>query len=335
MRRVGVTRIKNHLRFVLKAAASAAILALIAARVDLRGAITLATSIGGPSVVTALVLIVVQTLVTAYRWQLVMAAIGVPVKFWPALQAMYVSLTLNQCLVSYVGGDAYRVFWIYREGGPFGTAVRGVVIDRVSAVIALVVMMTLGLPALLTRFQDHSLRAAILTMVVSGIVGTIAFLSGDVLSRVCPRWRLVVELETLSITVRQLLLKVPKGFAIGSLAIIVHALSAAIMWMFAQELKIGLSPVDCLLLTPPIILLAAAPIAIAGWGVREGAMVVALASIGVRREQALALSMLLGLVVLVNSLIGVLPIALNWGRFGPHRGAALQRVAMPEEAGAA
>jgi len=35
----------------------------------------------------------------------------------------------NQCLPSYVGGDAYRVYWLYREGNPLATAVRGVLID--------------------------------------------------------------------------------------------------------------------------------------------------------------------------------------------------------------
>ena len=53
---------------------------------------------------------------------------------------------------------------------------------------------------------------------------------------------------------------------------------------------------DCLVLVPPVLLVMTLPISIAGWGVRETAMVVAFGLIGVPEGGAAVLGFLLGLV---------------------------------------
>jgi hypothetical protein len=55
-----------------------------------------------------------------------------------------------------------------------------------------------------------------------------------------------------------------------------------------------------------VTLLTAAPISIAGWGVREGIMVVGLGYLGVIPEQALVLSILYGVLMLASSLPGLI-----------------------------
>src|SRR5882672_6729769 len=103
---------------LVKAGLSVAILALLATRTDVGHIASLLASVSGGAIASALVLILVQTLVTAYRWIVVMSGIGIAVEPWPAVQALFASLFINQCLPSYVGGDAYRVYWLYREGHP-------------------------------------------------------------------------------------------------------------------------------------------------------------------------------------------------------------------------
>ena len=53
-------------------------------------------------------------------------------------------------------------------------------------------------------------------------------------------------------------------------------------------------------------LISTLPISLAGWGVREGAMVAALTFVGVETSEALALSILFGLTLLVVSLLGAI-----------------------------
>jgi len=59
-----------------------------------------------------------------------------------------------------------------------------------------------------------------------------------------------------------------------------------------------------LLIIPLVTLMMVVPISIAGWGVREGVMVVGFGYLGVAPEAALALSILYGLLMLVVALPG-------------------------------
>jgi uncharacterized membrane protein YbhN (UPF0104 family) len=59
-----------------------------------------------------------------------------------------------------------------------------------------------------------------------------------------------------------------------------------------------------LIFMPTVLFLSMLPISIAGWGVREGAMVGALAVVGVPAHQSLALSICFGLALVFISLPG-------------------------------
>ena len=66
----------------------------------------------------------------------------------------------------------------------------------------------------------------------------------------------------------------------------------------------NLSFLDCLVLIPPIVLVSTIPISIAGWGVREAAMITLLALVGVAEADAFVLSVLFGLLTFGLSLPG-------------------------------
>ena len=306
---------KGWMGLALKAGLSIGILAILAARTDLAHITALLASISGGAIATVLALIVAQTLVTAYRWVLVMAGVGVSVELWPAVQALFASLFINQCLPSYVGGDAYRVYWLYREGNPFAAAVRGVMIDRVSALIALVVMMVASLPRLFERFPDQAVETGMVAVAAAGVAGTIVFFACDALPRTWRRVRVIAELAELSTAARRMLLTSRKALLVGPLALLVHVISALIMYVLARDLGLPLTAFDCLLLIPPIMLLSAIPISISGWGVREGVMVGALGMMGIDADQAIALSVLLGIVLLLNGLLGLWPLTFAGDRF--------------------
>jgi hypothetical protein len=61
---------------------------------------------------------------------------------------------------------------------------------------------------------------------------------------------------------------------------------------------------DAAVLVPPILLAAALPVSLAGWGIREGVAVVLLAQVGISSAQALAISIAFGVTALVPGLIG-------------------------------
>src|SRR5262249_1096520 len=79
----------------------------------------------------------------------------------------------------------------------------------------------------------------------------------------------------------------------------------AVAYQLARALGIELSFAECLLLFPPVMLASAIPVSVAGWGVREGAMVVAFGFARVPAADAFAISVLFGLLAIVMSLPGV------------------------------
>jgi len=226
-----------------------------------------------------------------------------------------VSLALNQCTPSYIGGDAYRVYWLYREGNRVAVAARGVVIDRISAFIVLVLMMAAGLPLVFARFPDPAARTGLIAILGCGLLGTVVFFMCDALPHTWRRLRVVRELGELSAAARRLLLHGTNALVIGPLALAVHLITALVMSVIAAALKLPLSLLDCIVLMPPIMLLAAVPLSVAGWGLREGVMVGVLSMLGIGTEPALALSLLLGLGMLGNALLGFLPLAFGGERF--------------------
>lgn len=101
---------------------------------------------------------------------------------------------------------------------------------------------------------------------------------------------------------------------------LVHLLAGATMWLIARGLDVPVGLVDCLVLMPPIVLVAGMPLSIAGWGLREGAVVAVFGLAGVPVDGALLMSILFGAMLLLVSLPGGLFLALGET---PAAGAAL------------
>jgi hypothetical protein len=79
---------------------------------------------------------------------------------------------------------------------------------------------------------------------------------------------------------------------------------ATLVLIIARGMGIAVGTLECLVLVPPVLLVSTLPISVAGWGVREGAMVTAFGFAGVAESEAVALGVLFGLVVLVVGLPG-------------------------------
>ncbi|AMN43428.1 lysylphosphatidylglycerol synthase domain-containing protein [Rhodoplanes sp. Z2-YC6860] len=72
----------------------------------------------------------------------------------------------------------------------------------------------------------------------------------------------------------------------------------------AQGIGSGISVGDAFLLVLPVMLIATIPVSIAGWGVRESALVMAFSYAGLPAADGLVVSVLLGAVMFVTGLIG-------------------------------
>jgi uncharacterized protein (TIRG00374 family) len=106
----------------------------------------------------------------------------------------------------------------------------------------------------------------------------------------------------------------PRGQAINTavlgivfaLAATTHLLNVLVFWMLGQSLGLTVAFDQWFIVVPTVLLISMLPISIGGWGVREGAMVVALRGFGIPTEEALLPSILFGLCAVTATLPGAI-----------------------------
>jgi len=150
---------------------------------------------------------------------------------------------------------------------------------------------------------------------VSGIVGLALLAVLDKLSAALPRWKAIRAAEALSVDLRAML-KSPAIVPVFLLSILIQVAFALAAYAISVALGLHVTALQCLLLVPPVVLVMAVPVSVAGWGVREGAMVLTFGFIGVDNHDALALSVLIGAATMLASLPG----GLVWLMSGRPRG---------------
>jgi hypothetical protein len=69
---------------------------------------------------------------------------------------------------------------------------------------------------------------------------------------------------------------------------------------------------------PVVMLLTSLPVSFAGWGLREGAMILALGIYGVAQEKAMALSLVYGLLQIISGFPGFILWVLQKKKLPPH-----------------
>ncbi|MDD4854549.1 MAG: lysylphosphatidylglycerol synthase transmembrane domain-containing protein, partial [Sulfuricurvum sp.] len=89
------------------------------------------------------------------------------------------------------------------------------------------------------------------------------------------------------------------------LSIIIHFFSILSLYELANAVGMTLPLTTFLVTVPPVFLLTIIPISLAGWGVRESAMVGIFILVGVSKEMILSVSILYGTMLIISSLPGL------------------------------
>ena len=117
---------------------------------DLRSVSTILSTADPRSLISAIALIFLLSFVQAWRWGLVMHALAVLLHWRTRIVNCLIGQFFNQTLPSTVGGDAVRIL-LLRHTMPLRLAAHGVLIDRLCALFALLVMGAIGLPPLIIQ----------------------------------------------------------------------------------------------------------------------------------------------------------------------------------------
>lgn len=237
------------------------------------------------------------------RWWNIIKVSETPITFRAATGITLVGWFFNQVLPSSVGGDAFRVWYACRYGVSLSTATQSVVYDRISALIAVTLLLLLSTPWLRLFFLSNEPIISILIFVSILVMGCLFLMTADkTVSFLFPA-RLRHHIEELSRTARVVFLS-RTGIKVISLSLLIHIFVACVVWLLALSMQIPLDLVHALLLMPVILFITAVPISIAGWGLREGAMVFVFGMVGMSADSAFSLSVAFGLTMMITGLPG-------------------------------
>ena len=294
------------LKPLLKIAISLALVAVVLRAFDVKGVVSHFAKVDSATLLLATLMAWSIMLLQTLRWLAVIKANGTRLGFKTALQIVFIGHFFNQILPSSVGGDAVRIWCAYRAGLSFSAAANTVIIDHACALFSLLLLAAAGLPWLFEIITDPAARWALSTVILAGVAGFGVLLALRRLPRLIARWRVGRALLGLAALARKAMSRARYALPIILLSIVSFIGCALIVFCIARAMQIDITLRDCVLLVPPVILITVVPVSIAGWGVREGAMVVAFGFVNVPAGPAFAVSVVFGLIAAAASLPGSL-----------------------------
>jgi hypothetical protein len=279
----------------LRAAVTAALLALVLSRIDLGAAGDRLSGARWGYFAAAVVVLFVSFLVGAARWHVFLEAAGVESSRAAATRAYTIGMFTTNFLPTQVGGDVTRA-WVASRPGSRLRAGTTVVVDRATAIFCLVVVAWIALaadPDPVPRNLIAALGASVGVLAVGGVVAVL-------LVRGAGRraWGEEVR-QAASACLRAPVLR--RTLLIG---LVFQALVVFALWLLARSIDLS-APFSVLAVTlPPVLIATAAPISIAGFGVREGMFVLLLGEAGIGATDATLLSLLSAAAFAIASLPG-------------------------------
>ncbi len=306
--------VKNLLKTLLKVLISVMLIAWLLSTIDgaaLAEGLSQATVHG---LVLVFLILLALTAVQARRWVIVANAADIKLPFRAAWSIVLVGSFFNQTFPSSIGGDAARVWRLHRAGVRVGLSIQTVFLDRLVALLALLLIVVGGLPALMGWIGDQPIRWAVPFLLLFGFsaFAGLLLIETPLLQRLLGRFR-TAQVVALGRGAHAVFLRLACILPSLALSFFIHGVVCGSIFLIGRDIGLTITYWQMLVLFPPVLLLSMVPFSIAGWGVREGAMITAMGLIGVPPAAAFTVSVLYGIIMVAVGLAGGL-VWLSTGR---------------------
>jgi uncharacterized membrane protein YbhN (UPF0104 family) len=256
----------------------------------------------------AVLMLVLAQLTSAVRWQLLAAPLGFRRPLQHLTAFYFIGMYFNLVLPTSVGGDVVRAWYLDGRSGRPLAAFGSVLLDRLSGLGVLLVVAALGV-ALSPLDLPHWVGWFVWGSCASALAGLLLLpLAARLKAAASRRARQLLNAFSAVSSPRLLL-------ATTALSVVVQVANVVLVWLVGQAIGAGVPGAYYWILVPMVSLLTLLPISVNGMGVREGAMVLFLAPLGVGKGTALTLAFLWFAVTAAVSLAGGL--VYLFGHFPP------------------
>ena len=292
---------RRHLTLVIQGLVSATLLTLLFRGVDWAELRAVIARLPLSLYLGALAIAVAGQVLYAFKWFVAVRAVGIDAGFGGVLSRYVVGIFFNNFLPSTIGGDWAKVYYLGREDG-YLAAVASVFIDRYLGALYLVVLAAVLMwrqpysdPAWnAARFGLTLAAAALLVIAVVALAVPAGRTAGALADRAGLAGRLARHASEAAAHVREALRR-PSVLASGAMVVLLYFLMQAVVYGYVLAALAGLQLgfVQLLTAVTAIAALSMVPIAMNGLGLREQLHVVLLAALGVPREVAFAVAVVL------------------------------------------
>ena len=238
------------------------------------------------------------------RWRIALRQFDVDIGLNNGLRLLYIGYFFNQTLPSSVGGDLFRI-WMSRDLNiPVRSSIFSILADRISALIGLFFLCIILAPIISSIFN---FQMALNITIISFLMLCVIFLFikfGDRIHGIYPSFVPLQHLSSWISSIKFVFRDISSVTKMISLSALTHFISGFSVFLIAKSMDINISLMVCISVYPFIILATVIPISFAGWGLREGAAIMAFGLVGMSPENALSISILLGIVLMINSIPG-------------------------------
>ncbi|HEU4839163.1 MAG TPA: lysylphosphatidylglycerol synthase transmembrane domain-containing protein [Micavibrio sp.] len=295
---------KTH-RQAIKIIAVLCIFALLALKMDWASVENLARNISLSYTSIALLLIIGQLLLLAYRWKIFMNAEKNLIKYDIALNITVASQLANVLFINSVGGIVVKIALARHYGLSILKSICATIADRLMTLLAIVVYAVLFLPYF-KGFVPPSVLDSLIALI--GVSLVIAFLSPSLLVNFMkPLIMKNRHMTSTFIYLRKIIRRSDLAGPVLATSFAGQLFYFMAVCFAAKSIGLQFEITHLMAMLPVITLISSLPISFGGWGIREGAFVFWLNLVGIPAESAFLISVEIGFLGILSTLIMALP----------------------------
>jgi uncharacterized membrane protein YbhN (UPF0104 family) len=262
----------------------------------------------------ALLMTLVGVVLSAWRWQRVLAVFDAEVPLRTLTSHYLAGLFVGNVLPSTIGGDVLRVSRATTTTGSSTTAFGSVVLERLTGFVALPLLVFAGLavrPSILD--VRRSWWAVLIAGITLALLVVVLYLAGHprIAGRFAERENWMKFIGAVHVGVDRIRHEPHHIIPVLGTALIYQASVVCSVALICRTLDLPIPLAAIFVYVPAVSMLQVLPLSFNGLGVREGALVLFLAPWSVSSAQAIAVGLLWFLATLIVSSLGAPAFALG------------------------
>ncbi|OLE96671.1 MAG: hypothetical protein AUG75_17625, partial [Cyanobacteria bacterium 13_1_20CM_4_61_6] len=303
---------RKHLTFAAQCVISVALLVLLFRSLDLSALRSLFATMPLWFYLMSLSAVLGGQVLYAWRWKQILAASGVPVTVGTAVQQYFIGIFLNNFFPSTVGGDMAKVYYLGRHHG-YRPIAASIVLDRLLSIGLLALLATAMYWIAPDPSPQFAATRAFVTAIAVCLIGGLVLAArgtGGLPQRLSRFGTLAVGFAERAQRFRYDMAAAarrPQVVAQSAAVVATYFFVLTVVYRAFLLINTSAHPPYLTLLTAVTTasLLSNIPVSVNGLGLREQLHAILLQPLGVPREAAVAISLLIFAHLLVSSLLGL------------------------------